>query len=228
MLKRKEGVSEACGSRASTALKDPFPRLLLYLGRSLVTLAFLMEGLVCKLEGCSRPVYRDEATNETYLFCGRSHGRKFEELVAQAAGRPKCKLPGCERFVYYDDVAKITHDYCGRTHARAAGALQRPLRIEPSLRALEVAGGKLCKLPGCAVEVCVEGNRVHDFCCKTHATKMAESLGPQMKPGFELKDEEAIRLIEKKHNDRQEHQLPAFIFERDIYGCDPWDLQEVN
>ncbi|GAQ82949.1 hypothetical protein KFL_001300120 [Klebsormidium nitens] len=216
---------QVCASTAVAPLKDQCPRRLLYLRRSL---AVLMEGLVCKLEGCSRPVYRDEATNEIYLFCGRTHSRKYEELVAQAAGRPMCKLPGCDRYVYYDEIAEIKHNFCGRTHARAAGSLQRPLRIDPSARARELAGEKLCKLPGCSIEVCVEGNRVHDFCCKTHATKVAECLGPQMKPGFQLKDKEAIGLIQKKHDERQAHQLPHYIFESDIYSCDPWELSEVK
>jgi hypothetical protein len=186
-----------------------------------------MEG-TCLLKGCNRPVFQDTATGETYRFCGRTHGHKYEEEAAQAAGRPKCKLPGCERPVYYDSTAGVTHDNCGRTHAKAAGEFQRPLRINASQNALESVGGKLCRLPGCSRGVCIEGNKIHNFCSRTHAMQMEQRTGPQMKPGHIMKDQQAIRWIADKHDERQAHNLPPHIFTRDAFACDPWLLPEVQ
>lgn len=33
----------------------------------------------------------------------------------------------------------------------------------------------ICKLEGCSEEICVEGDKIHEFCCRSHAFAYMEN-----------------------------------------------------
>ena len=88
-----------------------------------------------------------------------------------------CCLPGCSLPVFVE--GDRTHDFCGRTHAVEASVLiaRRSAAIGPLLTPcllsryadVRAPSSGTCRLPGCVRPVFVEGDRVHNFCGRTHA-----------------------------------------------------------
>lgn len=77
---------------------------------------FVLCPQVCKLDGCSLPVFFDSAKNHVHDFCSKRHADKAiadgqwmrsTTSANVSAGASKCKLPGCQQGVYVDPVTRL-------------------------------------------------------------------------------------------------------------------------
>ncbi|CAM9848754.1 unnamed protein product [Pylaiella littoralis] len=83
---------------------------------------------VCKLDGCSLPVFFDSAKNHVYDFCSKRHANRAiadgqwtrSTTSASSSATSKCKLPGCQQSVYADPVTCLESDFCSKTHRAQA------------------------------------------------------------------------------------------------------------